>query len=121
MCEEGEIINEFTNALNSSFIVAPTCGYDTLYNPQADARDVNQSPWVNLLIRGTKNLSIWSELWSAAIFLSDSTALSLTTVSSTVARLSKGVKRICAYSAPPTRGVNDPNCSARASSTSSSS
>ena len=53
----------------------------------------------------------------SAMILRDSTALSLTMVSSTVARDSRGGRRQCTCSLPPTRGVKVPSCSARASST----
>ena len=47
-------------------------------------------PVASLLIIGTKYSSISSVLWCSATARSESTALSLTTVSSTVARLSSG-------------------------------
>ena len=50
-------------------------------------------------------------------YLKESTALSLTIVSSTVAKDSSGGKRQFTCSAPPTNGVNVPSCSAKASKT----
>ena len=91
----------------------------------------------NLLTRGTKWVSRSSRLCCSAIVRRLSTAwytignalsskdylptLSLTMVSSTVARDSRGGRRQCTCSFPPTRGVKVPSCSARASNTSSSS
>ena len=50
-------------------------------------------------------------------YLNESTALSLTIVSSTVAKDSNGAKRQFTCSAPPTKGVKVPSCSAKARST----
>ena len=51
---------------------------------------MNQSPTANLLTRGTKCVSKSSLLCSSQILRRESTALSLTTVSSTVANDSRG-------------------------------
>ena len=51
------------------------------------------------------------------MYLNESTALSLTIVSSTVANDSNGAKRQFTCSAPPTNGVKVPSCSAKARST----
>ena len=74
---------------------------------------VNHSPPASLLTRGTKYCSKWGTECSWQMFLKDSTALSLTTVSSTVARDSRGGRRQWTNSCPPTRGVKLPNCSAQ--------
>jgi len=65
----------------------------------------------------TKSLSLICN----PILHSDSTALSLTQVSSTVQSISKGGSNTWACSTPPTKGMNTPNSSAIARSTSSSS
>ena len=57
------------------------------------------------------------EMIQKEVYLNESTALSLTIVSSTVARDSRGGNRQFTCSAPPTKGVNVPSCSANASST----
>ena len=89
----------------------------TIFNGQG----INNLPWANRLTRGTKLLSKSSAEWSAHIFRRDSTALSRTTVSSTVAKLSRGGNKQWTCSEPPTSGVKLASCSASASKTSSSS
>jgi len=79
-----------THALSSVLTELDPLGYETLNRPHADVLDVNQSPPARRFTRGTKYCSrSWGE-WRGAICLRDSTALSLTTVSSTVAKLSRG-------------------------------
>lgn len=71
-------------------MVAETFGYATLKSPHAEVREVNQSPPDRRRTRGTKCFSMLpAECWLATL-QSDSTALSLTIVSSTFARVSKG-------------------------------
>ena len=62
----------------------------TLKRPHADVRDVNQSPVAKRFTMGTKWVSRSLGECSSESFLRLSTALSLTTVSSTVAKLSRG-------------------------------
>jgi len=77
-------------ALNSALTAGETLEYATLNNPQAEVRDVNQSPDANLLRSGIKYVSRSAALCCSEIRRSDSTALSRTTVSSTVASDSRG-------------------------------
>lgn len=60
-----------------------TLGYTTLKRAHAEVRLVNQSPVARRCNNGLKYFSIASVVWSGASFLSASTALSRTTVSST--------------------------------------
>lgn len=77
--------------------------YAYLNNPQAEALDVNQSPPARRCTSGTKCCSKACGVWCAATARSDATALSRTTVSSTVAKDSSGGSRQCANSPPPTK------------------
>lgn len=83
------LINQ-TYDRSSDLTELDTRGYDTLKRPQADVRLVNQSPMASLFTNGTKCCSRSWGVCRAATCLRLSTALSLTTVSSTVARLSSG-------------------------------
>jgi len=109
-----------------------TRSYITAYNPVAAEREVNQSAWERVFTRGTKNSSVCCGERVVQILRRDSTAcdqitsiyshtLCRTRGSSTVARCCNGPNNTCAYWLPPTYCSNEPNSSARATNTSSSS
>ena len=95
--------------------------YATATMPHADMRAVNQSPDASLCTAGTKCAVMPSDVIAAPTLHADSTAFSLTTVSSTVERFSRGARRQWTCSGPPTLEMRLPISSAIASRHSSSS